>query len=166
MPSKYFSECFFYSYEKMIGRNGVTSLLNLAGIAVRPDQLTADQVSGFIQAAFEMGNPRQSIVALHKRIGMVFGNRYGPFLTDMNDIPALLRPMADAVIIDEDVIIEACPFCTKLSHAQTWEKIDPGLCSFVVGWLTTALQKTYTVREVQCLANGDLACIFRLEQRR
>lgn len=166
MLSTHFTDCFFTTYEQLLGIHGVNALLNLSGIRDRPEQMTIDQISTFIRASFEMRSSRQSILNLHRWAGREFAKCYNHFISDVNDIPALLRPLADAVVINQDVIIEACPFCADTHHAQFRKTTRIVMCSFAEGWLTTALQEEYSVREIECLAKGGRACVFRLERKR
>lgn len=160
MLSTHFTECFLGSYEHRLGKNVVRALLLLIDLKPRPEQITVEQAIQLMQATNDLHISWQHVVEFNRAVGKTFGQCFGGYISDIDDVPTLIRPLADAVVFEQDVIIEACPFCTPFRPHNLIKKRC--ICSFVEGWLTIAFKNEYDVHEVECMAKGDRACIFRL----
>lgn len=157
MLSAHFTQSLLKGYDAVIGKQATNALLFQIGIDEHPEQLTVSQLSQFVQAAYEIQGSREITQEYNRRCGIAFAKFYNVFFDDIYDIPVLLKPLADTVVMNNEVFLEACPFCTNYRNEEIC------ICSFVEGWLSVALYGQYHMKEVQCLAKGDEACVFYLE---
>lgn len=160
MLSTHFTGSFFDAYEHRLGKNVVKALLLIMEFPDRPAQITVAQAIEFMHATNDLHMSWQHVLAFNRAVGKTFGQSFEGYINSIEDVPALLRPLTDAVVFDEDVIIEACPFCMPFRPQNLIKKRC--ICSFVEGWLTIAFKNQYTIHEIECLAKGDRACIFRV----
>lgn len=159
MLSTHFTTSLFRGYEMVIGRGGINGHLHHIGLDDRPIQMTVEQATQFIRVGLGISGSREVVLYYARRAAAEFGKCYGEYVSDCEDIPALLRQLVDCVVFNNEALIEACPFCADYRN----EKVS--ICAFVEGWLIPALKERYNVREVECVAKGNRACVFYLEKR-
>jgi predicted hydrocarbon binding protein len=176
--------------EDVTGKNGVSAVLNLAGLSSWVDHFPADDM--------EQGVDFAEVSAIHTALEEVYGARAGrafsrrtaaamlqawshvpplsgmlPAIDNPEDVLPALTALAEAVSHSSDqscavsetpdallFTVTRCPVCWGRASQEP-------LCSTMVGLLEETTRRlnpgqSLSVEETHCIARGDPACVFCL----